>query len=362
MKSKMILMCFSVVPCCLAGVVGCDGQSLTERRAEQGSTEIVVTPPFAGPPIDAQPTVPTAGNSSAKNDDSTAKVDHPRVGKFAELDTDDDGQLTLAEFSSGRKDKEAKKWFDRRDADRDGFLSLAEFVPTSASRAGGQPTQPEQIVSVDGKPAGAPKSLIKGWGESEDPTGGTKIELQGTTLVMTTPAAYIDNFPKGAVNAPRVLQEVSGDFTSEVKVMHVDPALAGSVLKSLGGFPTAYHAGALFVHADDKNLIRFERVSKNTQGMLSTTCELQVWESGKLTAQVSEKIADTVLQLRLERRGDRLLSSFSQDDGKTWKELPRHELNTLRGTVKVGVSITNNTDPGCTVKFQDLKVVKGSLP
>ncbi|MBC8113444.1 MAG: DUF1349 domain-containing protein [Candidatus Saccharimonas sp.] len=202
--------------------------------------------------------------------------------------------------------------------------------------------------------------MIKGWGEKEDPVGGTKIELQETTLVMTSPAAYVDNYPKGAVNAPRVLQEVSGDFTAEVKVTHVDPALPNSVLKSLGSFPTAYHAGALFVHTNQKNLIRFERVSKNTKGMLSTTCELQVWESGKLTAHASEVIEDTVITLRLERRGDLLRSSFSQDDGKTWKELPQHQLDKLKGTVKIGVSVTNNTDPGCTVKFQDLKVVKGA--
>lgn len=359
MKTTMILLCVSVLPCCLAGIVGCNSQSQSEQPASQESTANFVAPSLADPLLDVPPTSPTANNSSAKKDGATAKPDNPRIGKFVELDTDQDGQLTLAEFGGNRKDKEAKKWFERRDVDRDGFLSLGEFVPTSASRAGGMQTPQEQVVSLDGKPAGEPPILIKGWGESEDPAGGTKIELQGTTLVMTSPEVYIDNFPKGSVNAPRVLQEVSGDFTAEVKVTHVDPALPDSVLKSLGGFPTAYHAGALFLRANEKNLIRFERVSKNTKGMLSTTCELQVWESGKLTAHASESIEDTVIQLRLERRGDLLLSSFSQNDGRTWKELPQHKLNTLRGTVKIGVSVTNNTDPGCTVKFQDLKVVKG---
>ena len=359
MTKTMILLCVSVVPCCLVGVVGCNSPSQSERTASQETTDHVVAPPLADPALDVTPTSPTADNSSAKKGGAKATPDNPRIGKFAELDTDQDGQLTLAEFSGNRRDKEAKKWFERRDVDRDGFLSLGEFVPTSASQAGGQQTQQEQVVSIDGKPAGEPTRMIKGWGESEDPAGGTKIELQGTMLVMTSPAAYLDNFPKGTVNAPRVLQEVSGDFTAEVKVMHVDRALPDSVLKSLGGFPTAYHAGALFLHANKKNLIRFERVSKNTKGVLSTACELQVWEGGTLTAHVSERIEDTVIQLRLERRGNLLLSSFSQDDGKTWKELPQHKLDKLNGTVKVGVSMTNNTDPGCTVKFQDLKVVKG---
>lgn len=203
-----------------------------------------------------------------------------------------------------------------------------------------------------------PANMIQGWGTSRDPAGGTKIELKDTTLVMISPAAYVDNFPKGAVNAPWVMQEVSGDFTAEVNVTHVDPALPDSVLKSLGGFSTAYHAGSLIVRTNEKNLIRFERVSKNTKGILSTTCELQVYEKGKQKAYASEKIEDIPTQLRLERRGNLLLSSFSQDNGKTWKELPQHKLGMLLGKVKIGVSLTNNTDPGCTVKFQDLKIVQ----
>jgi hypothetical protein len=57
---------------------------------------------------------------------------NPRAAKFAELDLDKDGKLTLAEFSGARKTAEAAKWFERRDADHDGFLSREEFLPWSA--------------------------------------------------------------------------------------------------------------------------------------------------------------------------------------------------------------------------------------
>jgi regulation of enolase protein 1 (concanavalin A-like superfamily) len=213
--------------------------------------------------------------------------------------------------------------------------------------------------SGDGQSAAESADVIKGWGKKEDPAGGTTIELQGTTLVMTTPDIYVDNYPPGKVNAPRVLQEVSGDFTVEVKVTHLDPSKTDSVLKSLGSFPTAYHAGTLLVRTNEKNFIRFEKGSKNTRGMHATTCELQVWENGKRMYYVPEDIEDTVVSLRMERRGDLLLSSFSKDDGKTWKELPQYKLGTLKGAVGVGVSLTNNTAPGCTVKFQDFKLGKG---
>ena len=49
---------------------------------------------------------------------------------------------------------------------------------------------------------------------------------------------------------------MSGDFTAEVKVTHVDQAMPNSVLKSLGGFSTAYHAATLLVWTNQKNLIR----------------------------------------------------------------------------------------------------------
>jgi hypothetical protein len=55
-----------------------------------------------------------------------------RAAKFAELDTDQDGALTPAEFGVGRKPAEAAKWFERRDVDHDGFISRDEFLPFSA--------------------------------------------------------------------------------------------------------------------------------------------------------------------------------------------------------------------------------------
>jgi hypothetical protein len=55
-----------------------------------------------------------------------------RAAKFVEHDTDQDGKLSLAEFSVGRKPAEAAKWFERRDVNHDGFISREEFLPFSA--------------------------------------------------------------------------------------------------------------------------------------------------------------------------------------------------------------------------------------
>ena len=89
------------------------------------------------PKPDSAP-VPNASSEidpiSAGTNDAGGAAGSPnvRAAKFAEHDTDQDGKLSLAEFSVGRKPAEAAKWFERRDANKDGFISREEFLPFSA--------------------------------------------------------------------------------------------------------------------------------------------------------------------------------------------------------------------------------------
>jgi serine/threonine protein kinase len=55
-----------------------------------------------------------------------------RAARFAELDLDKDGRLSLSEFGGARKPAGAAQWFERRDVNKDGFLSREEFLPFSA--------------------------------------------------------------------------------------------------------------------------------------------------------------------------------------------------------------------------------------
>src|SRR6185436_15939092 len=115
---KNITRLFGVgVACFLAGVIACylwlHGQHPQASPSDAGSSLAETTPAGGG----AGP----GGNANA------------RAAKFAALDTDHDGRLSLSEFSVGRGTTEATKWFGRRDADRDGFLSRQEFLPFSAS-------------------------------------------------------------------------------------------------------------------------------------------------------------------------------------------------------------------------------------
>jgi regulation of enolase protein 1 (concanavalin A-like superfamily) len=51
-----------------------------------------------------------------------------------------------------------------------------------------------------------------------------------------------------------------------------------------------------------------------------------------------------------------LLAWYSQDDGKMWKDFEEANIGFLPKNVEVGVSMTSNTKPGCTVKFRDFNI------
>ncbi|QDV47479.1 hypothetical protein Enr13x_73880 [Stieleria neptunia] len=210
------------------------------------------------------------------------------------------------------------------------------------------------LTGIDAVTARAdePAKTIKGWGLVEDPTNESKIDFDNKTLTLTAPDDYVDNHPSGRVNAPRVLQDVSGDFTVQVGVIHVDEAKPNSVHKVLKSFPTAYHAGSLLLRLDDRSCVRLERISKNLEGKQSPACVLEVWKDRKQSFIRAFGIEDVPTILKLERRGTKLMASFSQDDGDTWKGFPEQSLKDWPRKIKVGVSMTSNTDRGAKVQFR----------
>jgi len=198
---------------------------------------------------------------------------------------------------------------------------------------------------------------IAGFGRFVDPTGDCTCKLEGGKLTIQVPAAYHDLWPGGGkVNAPLVLQEVSGDFAISVAVSHIDRAQRDTRIAGLGG-TTSFHAGSLVIWQDAKNFVRFDRTQMDRNGQPVTSCYLHVFKDGLRVVETSTLVPDKPTQLRLTRKADALTAAYSSDGGKSWKDLAPQKID-LPAKLKAGVSALNNTTRGNTVTFEGLKIEK----
>jgi regulation of enolase protein 1 (concanavalin A-like superfamily) len=232
------------------------------------------------------------------------------------------------------------------------FVAFTLSVLVAAALAGGE--QPVQ--------------KIKGWGEAFDPEKDTKFSEDKGKLTIAIPAdAHRDMWAgNGKITSPRVLQEVEGNFVVQVKVLGVIRPEKDSLIPKTPS-TTPFQAATLLIWKDDKTFIRLERCgnfSPKTNKNVSF-CYLQAFQNNRrLTDKTSRKVVEATAKaddketvLRLERRDDKFYSSFSQDDGKTWTDLPINPfVMDLPKKLKVGVAACNASTKGLTVEFEGLKV------
>lgn len=200
---------------------------------------------------------------------------------------------------------------------------------------------------------------IRGWGKAIDPTGKCDVALVGGKLKMTLPAGVYDHWfgrpdAKARFNAPRVLREVTGDFTATVKVT--------SPLQGKARDDDGYAAAAgLIALASDLHYLRLERngfVPSSQPGVnLSWTPPLydrdakrvSTWRSGK-----QGMFKDEFTWLRMKRTGQKFYCAFSHD-GEKWTDLPETETE-LPETIELGVlAITYSAAP-LVAEFEEFKV------
>lgn len=202
-----------------------------------------------------------------------------------------------------------------------------------------------------------PLDYVAGWGVVIDPAGGCTFSRESGKFTIKLPGEYFDLWPvQGKVNAPLVLQEVEGDFSIEVKLAHIDKPERDTRLAGLAG-TTSFHAGSLVIWQDAKNFVRFDRTHMDRNGQQITSCYLHVFKDGQRVVELSPVVPDRPTQLRLTRKADSVTAAYSQDGGRSWKDLPRQKLE-LPAKVKAGVSALNNTVRGNTVTFEGLKIEK----
>lgn len=236
-------------------------------------------------------------------------------------------------------------------ASADDFAPFAGFITARA--------EAERIVEAcrqaDDKP-----QVIMGWGTVIDPDKDCKVTEEKGKLTIKVPGSLHDLYPgqtdpKKRNNAPRVLQEVKGDFVAKVKV--TADWKPGDKLP--GSTTVPYNGAGLLVWESDTHLIRFERNVFVRPGMrISYTTPLQYADgrgANAVKSTTEEFFQGRSTWLKVERTGEKLTTSISHD-GEKWIETATLAAK-LGETLRVGVEAVNSSNTEFSVEFEAFTVI-----
>jgi regulation of enolase protein 1 (concanavalin A-like superfamily) len=191
-----------------------------------------------------------------------------------------------------------------------------------------------------------------GWGELVDPSGQCKVRLDDAGVTVEVPAGSFDLYPESQkVNAPRLVQDASGDFAVQVKVV-------GKVMGEKGaeapGRDVAFNAATLLIWQDENNFVRLDRAGFHKAGKPNHQTYYHIYQGGKRAVHEGRKLPVKDSWLRLERKGGKVTASWSED-GKKWQSYPAQDVK-LADKVKVGVAALNASSKPFAASFEELKV------
>ena len=198
------------------------------------------------------------------------------------------------------------------------------------------------------------------WGKIIDPEGDCKITFEGGKMDCYIPGK--DHALASEVHrttAPRVLQEVTGDFSVQVKVSGDYPT---KVASSVPEFAPWQGAG-LLVWWDMANYVRFERAQLTVQGQSLDYAGFEVRQNGQVLEYANaaaHPVEGKSTYLKLERHGDKLTGFFSAD-GVDWTPLLPADLKWPQA-LRVGVSASQDTTTPLNVQFEDYKLTTPAAP
>lgn len=203
---------------------------------------------------------------------------------------------------------------------------------------------------------------IAGWGRVVDPDGDCTVTDSNGTITVTVPGTTHDLSSYHSIykkrNAPRILQEVEGDFTVEVKVTgRFDPGKDATLPET-----DPFNGAGLLLWADDENFLRLERNVWTTPhgGHSSYQPLFQYWKDDKdLTPNVPSAkpfFKGQSTYLRITRQGNQIRAAVS-NDGVDWIETNSVTVQ-FPQKIEVGVDAISTSKQPFTVEFTGLKLIK----
>ena len=201
------------------------------------------------------------------------------------------------------------------------------------------------------------KERIDGWGIVVNPDHDCSVKLEKGALAVSVPGTIHDlHIDENRMNAPRVMQEIEGDFIIEVRVTGRFAPKVQTIKEHY-----AYHGAGLVLMKDEKTYLRLERAAcfRPDFGTNSMTyISFGLIEDGSPVQ--TEGPSDYLLEesqmayLRLERRKDKVAAAVSAD-GLKWRYLdPKAVL--LPAKVQLGVMAVSSAKEPLTSRFSERRV------
>jgi tetratricopeptide (TPR) repeat protein len=192
-------------------------------------------------------------------------------------------------------------------------------------------------------------TALKSEWEWLNPRGDSSYSLSSEVSWLEVRAASGSNLHGSNFDAPRLLQEISGDFAAEVKMKAASDDLA-----SVGG---------LLIWKDEENYIRFER-GMHLKDEISLAGNVQ----GEYNHFGRGMLASDIVYIRLERIGDRF-SAYCSSDGENWMTCGAVSFR-AEGPIQIGihaigaigwVGMINLGDMVTATRFDYFRVLRRTL-
>jgi RNA polymerase sigma factor (sigma-70 family) len=216
------------------------------------------------------------------------------------------------------------------------------------------PALPRAKAGGGDTPGERPRLVLRGWGTATDPDGDCKFTVAKDKLTITVPGGDHDlGVERGLMNSPRVLRPVEGDFIAQVRVSGTFPTRD----KSNTNERAPFHGAGLLLWKDANTYIRLERAKMNFNGDLLSYGNWELRKDGQWprAGDASElRIKDEPTWLRLERRGDTVYGSVSQD-GVQWTTMEPIKIDLPRKLL-VGVSAGHDTPNAFEPTFEEFRL------
>ncbi len=240
-----------------------------------------------------------------------------------------------------------------------GLQSALVLHAVSITPIDGPPVPPPLAEPPKPPPAGplAAQSFENGWDKPVDPDGDCKITPNKGALTIEVPAGKRHDLvlDQGVLNAPRLVRDVTGDFTAQVRVDGDFSPTAPST--SPTGLP--YLGAGIVVGSGDQTFMRLERAAVNRGAKTVAYVDWEGRTVGKANWSGNGGLNDKepAIYLRLRRLGDRFFAAFSRD-GTNWTELPPQDVK-LPAAVKVGVAAVTTSAGPFKATFDDFRIGAG---